>query len=193
MAKVKTKGLLELRKKLNSVFKIAINKSLRDKKLRDDVGKAIVENIRNNPNRTWLASQVTKEFREYFEQFNTTHPDYRRSKINITFTGELLNDLARNVKADTNNLALIIEHSNKSHKNYKSGGLFKPKSVQVTSLKSKKTRNVVQKKTHKEISGYVQDKGYDYLQIDDKTTKIITELIRTTVFKYLKDALKIEN
>ncbi|MCB1713242.1 MAG: hypothetical protein KDH96_12460, partial [Candidatus Riesia sp.] len=168
MAKVTIKGVAELRQKLGSKFKIAVNKTLRDKELRLKIGKIVVHEIRNNPSVTFLASPVTKEFREYFEQFNKTHPDYRRPKINFTFTGELLDDLINNVKADTNSLAFIIEHSSGKHKNYKSGGLFKQKKALVSSLKTKKTRSITIKQSHKDIQGYLKkiDPKYDYLVLN---------------------------
>lgn len=181
---INVRGLTELRRKLKSKFKIVINRTLRDKGLRLKIGRIIENDIRKNfgGNKSVLASPVTQAFREYFEQFNKTHPDYRRPKINITFSGALLNDLANNVKADTTKLAFIIEHSNKKHPGYKDGGkTFKPRTVQVTSLSNRKTRNVKQKRSYKEIGEFVVDKGYDYLTVSAAAEKIIIDLIKKRI------------
>jgi hypothetical protein len=184
---IKVNGLTKLRNVLKRKFKIIINKTLRDKALRLRVGKIVEQDIRDNFNET--PAEFTKDMRAYLEQFNKTHPDYRRSKINITFTGELLDDLAKNVKADTTKLAFIIEHSNKKHKAYKQASQTKRgRKVTVTSLKSRKTRDVrdtfskQERKTHKEISEHIiNDHGYDYLKISDKAEKDILKLIRNTI------------
>ena len=105
MARVTIKNLDQLRKKLNSKFKIVLNKTLRDKGLRLKIGRLIEADIRKNFSKT-VKSPATTAFRKYFEQYHETHSTYNRSKINITFTGELLNDLATNVLADTTNLGM---------------------------------------------------------------------------------------
>ena len=184
---VKIKGLQELRKRLNYRFKIVMNKTLRDKALRLEIGKIIAQDIRDNFDNgtTVLASPITRAFREFLEQYNSTHPDYRRARINITFTGELLDDLAKNVKADTTKLAFVVEHSNKKHKNYKSGGTFKGKKEQVTS-KAGKTRNVTVRLTHKEITEHLIKKGYDYIKVSDDAEKIILKLIKNKILENIK-------
>ncbi len=181
---VKVRGLTELRKKLNSKFKVVINKTLRDKATRLEVGKIIAQDIRDNFNED--ASEITQAFREFFEQYNTTHPDYRRSKINITFTGELLEDLATNVKADTTKLAFIVEHSDKKHANYKSGGTFKDKKAGVTSLKTQKTRNITVKQSHRRISDKLIAMGYDYLKVSDDAEKKILQLLKSKILENIK-------
>lgn len=181
---IQVRGLADLRRKLKAKFKKVINNTLRDKALRLKIGKVIEQDIRDNfgGNMSVLASQTTREFREYFEQFNKTHPDYRRPKINITFTGKLLEDLANNVKADTTKLSFIVAHSNKKHPGYKDGGrTFKPRTVQVTSLKTRKTTNRQQKRTYKEIGEFVVDNGYDYLTVSDRAEKIILDLIKKRI------------
>ena len=188
MAVVKIRNLSQLRKNLNAKFKIVINKTLRSKNLRDQVGKVVAQDIRDNfeNGTSVLASPITQAFREFLEQYNSTHPDYRRRKINITFTGELLNDLASNVKADTINLGFIIEHSNKKHSTYKSGGTFAKKTVKVTSLKTKKTTDREQKLTHRQISDHVIARGYDYLKVSDKGKKEILKLVQKEILANIK-------
>lgn len=184
MANITITGMSALRRKLNSKAKVVINKTIRDKKLRMKIGEIVAQDIRDNFDEP--ASDITEAFRQFFEQYNKTHPDYRRDKINITFTGDLLKDLATNVKADTINLGFIVQHSKKPHKNYKSGGTFSAKTVQVTSLKSKKTRNVTQKRTHREISKDIIDRGYDYLHVTDSAKDKIIKLMRNEIIDKIK-------
>jgi hypothetical protein len=193
MAKgIKVKGLTQLRRKLQSKFKLIINKTLRDKSLRLKVGKIVEQDIRDNFSES--ASPFTQAMREYLEQFNTTHPDYRRSKINITFTGDLLEDLASNVKADTVRLAFIVDHSNKKHKRYKQpSDVTKGKKIQVTSLRSRKTRDVrdsfakAPQLTHKQISNHlINDLKYDYLNVTKGAESEILLLIKKTIMDNIK-------
>ena len=186
MVRVRIKGLRALERRFNLGFRIAISRTLRNKALRNRVGIIVEQDIRKNFNET--ASPVTQKFREYFEKFNKTHPDYKRSKINITFTGDLLRDLANNVKADIRGAAFVIEHSNKKHPNLKSGS-GKKRTVQVTSLKTKKTRNVEQKRTHREISEFVKKKGYDYLYISDSAQLQIIALIKKVLLNNIEKEL----
>ena len=191
MARIKINGLKELERRFTLATRLAISKTLRDKILRNDVGLIVENDIRKNFNEK--ASKVTQDFREYFEQFNKTHPSYRRSKINITFTGELLRDLATNVKGDIKNRQLVIEHSDRKHSSLKDGGnTFKKKTVQVTSLKTKKTRSVEQKKTHKQISEFVQSKGYDYIKVSDEAQDKIIALIEKVLLNNIQKELGVK-
>lgn len=174
MATIKVKGLEQLRKSVNSKLKVAINKTLRDKSLRKFVGETIRDDIRKNFK--GIPQQSTVKYRTYLEQFNSTHPDYSKGKINITFSGELLEDLAKNVKADTTKLMLIVEHSDKKHRLYKVGN-------------KRKRKGARKKSSYSEISQGIQDHGYDYLQISDQASKLITNDIKETLFKYLSEAL----
>lgn len=182
MAVVEIKGLKSFQRKLQTRVKASIRKTLRDKSLRKKVGDIVAQDIRDNYKAT--PKKFTKEMREWLEEFNQTHKDYDRDKINITFTGELLEDLANNIKADTTRLAFVIEHSNKKHKNYKTKGKgLKPRKVQVTSLKTRKTSNVAVKKSYQQISKYIrEDHGHDYLKVSTHGQAKIIKLIRNKIF-----------
>lgn len=193
MAKLRIKRL----KTVQSKVRKAITSAARKKEVRDGIGEIIVDHIKDNP--LGNASPVTQDFRAFFEQFNKTDSKYRRSKINITFTGELLDDLRKNVKVDTTTgeVRYIIEQSDKQHKNYKSGDkkrgvkpLFKTKKVEVTSLKTKKTRKVELKKTHKQIGKYVEQKGYDYLTFDLKLLDKVITFISNSIDKIIREKFK---
>lgn len=178
--RVKVTGL----KNFQSQIVKEIRKILRDKTTRQSVGRIVVAGIRSSS--FGEPSNVTMQFRKFFEQYNKTHPEYRRSNINITFTGELLNDLQKNVKADFGGgkNEYIIEHSGKLHKGYDSGEARKKgkRKIEVTSLKSKKTRETRQKYSRQRISyqmisEYLIEKGYDYLQLNDATINRVLRYI----------------
>tara|TARA_R110000868_G_C10972548_1_gene770429 strand:- start:19898 stop:20476 length:579 start_codon:yes stop_codon:yes gene_type:complete len=184
---IKITGLTQLRRKLNSKFKIVMNKTMRDKILRNKVGAIIAADIRKNFKRT--PSSATRKFREYFEKYNDTHSDYDINNINITFTGELLNDLASNVKADTVNLLFIVEHSDKKHKLLKGARKSKAKTITVTS-KSGKSRQARPQKTNKEISEIlINDLKLDYLKVTDSAQSEIIKLLRKEISKNIKSIM----
>ena len=166
MAKLKITNLKQIQTKLR--FKVT--KALRDPEIRKGVAEIVVSEIQKDSS---PAGKVTQKWREYLEQGNATDKAYKRSKINITFTGDLLRDLITNVKAKfgSGKSEYIIEHSKKRHKKYKkpNGKLSKGKA-----------------KTMQEISGYVQDLGYDYLKFSDNTQSKVIKFVREKIFKNLK-------
>jgi len=173
MAIARVKNTQAVRRLVGSRFKVAITKMLRSKELRLKVGRIVEEDIRKNFRKS-VTSKATLAFRKYYEKYNPTHPDYNRRIINITFTGDLLEDLAKNVKADTNKLELIVEHSDKKHKLYK----------------LRKRKGGRKRHSHKEISEFVISKGYDYLQITDKASAKIRKLVQEELFALLKQQFK---
>jgi hypothetical protein len=172
MATARIKNLEQFRRTVGAKSKIAINKMLRDPELRARVGSIVTEDIQKHFKQP--ASATTQRIRQYLEQYNMTDPRYQRSIINITFTGELMEDLANNVKADTTKLQLVIDHSQKKHSLYITGK-GKPKG---------------QRKTHKEISNHVRDLGYDYLQISDNASREILKAIKEKLLQTLAQVLR---
>jgi hypothetical protein len=175
LQRVKVTGI----KQLNSKLTKEIRKILRDKTTRQSVGRIVVAGIRSMQKP--VQSQVTIAFRKYYEKFNKTHPEYRRSNINITFTGDLLNDLQKNIKADFSGSKneYVLEHSDKKHKKYKTAKKRKKK-------KSKTTEAL----THQMISEYLIEKGYDYLQLDDKTINRVLRYINIRLKNQLSKVFK---
>jgi len=188
MATVEIKGIKELTKRFKLGAKIAISKTLRSKDLRNSIGNVVENDIRKNFNEK--ASSVTQSFREYFEQFNSTHPDYKRSKINITFTGDLLRDLATNVKFNVPKGLLVIAHSDKKHKRLNDPAkTFSSKTAEVSSLKTKKVRKVTIAASHKDISKAIQKRGFDYIKITPDAERQIIVLIQKTLLNNLRKEL----
>ena len=168
MAKVRVKGVNELAAKLNRNLRIELNKLFRDADLRRKIGSIIAEDIKDNVN-FGAPSAATDEWRGRYEPYNTTDPKYDRSKLNATFTGELLADLASNVKAIPSELTFLVEHSKKKHKRYSGPNGKIGKSV-----------------LYSKISSYlVNDLNYDYFKLSDRGQKLITDEIRKVFFKLL--------
>ena len=166
MAKLRIKNL----RQVQTAIRKEITKGLRDPEIRKGVGEIVVEEIQANP--VPVTSKVTKAWRKYLEQGNKTDSKYRRSQINITFTGELLEDLKNNVKArfGGGKAEYVIEQSNKKHRKYKSPS-GKP-------LKGAR-------QSYKNISEFIIKKGYNYLTFSSKSKKRVINFIRERLFKNL--------
>ena len=189
MAKLKVKNLKQVQ---NSIRK-DLTKILREKSVRQGVAEIVVNEIRSTKFGT--AHKFTVKMREYLKQFNKVHEKFKMNDIRITFTGELLNDLIKNIKASFNKgtVDYVIEHSDKMHKVYRQASNSKKKKIEVTSLKTKKTRDVrdfssKQKPvSYKTISeNIIHKNGYDYLKFSESTKEKVIEFIRKTLFNKLK-------
>lgn len=174
MAKLKVTNL----GKIKTSIRKAVIKAARDPEIRSGIGEIVVDDIQDNPVAT--AGQTTQMFREYLEQFNTTDEKYKRPKINITFTGDLMKDLKQNVKSDIQGMQVsyIIEQSNKIHKNLKTGS------------KKKKGGKPRQKFTHKEIGQFVEQKGYNYLEFTKRLLDKLSQFIQNKLKEKVKGNLK---
>ena len=156
MAKVKVKGLNNIPSKIRK----AITKQLRTKEVRQGFAKIVVDDIRDSD--YGRPSDSYYQWREDNDGLNKTHSKYNRDKINITFTGELLDDLEKNAVVETTQgkVQYVLEHSDKLHKSYKT--------------QSGKTKRV----TFSKISEGVQ-RYYSYLTVSknaiNKGSKYIVE------------------
>lgn len=163
MAKLRITNL----KQVQTSLRKKITKEMRKPEIRKGVAEIVVDEIKNadygNP------SDGYYEWRRLNDGLNKTDPKYNRNKINITFTGELLTDLIKNIRAkfSKGNATYIIEHSDKTHKPYKT-------------QKGKTSRS-----SYKDISKGVQ-RYYQYLKFSDKTQSKVIKFIRDRVFKNLK-------
>jgi len=161
MAKVKVTGL----KKVRSDIRKFITKELRQKELRAEVGDIVVQSIRATKYGTPAAS--TKKWRKRYDKLNKTHDTYRQNNINVTFTGELLNDLAGNVKAKSTGgqFVYVVEHSSKLHKKYNGVSGKIGKRVKYSTISD----------------GIINKHGYDYLNISKGTLKKVVSHINRTL------------
>jgi hypothetical protein len=163
MARLKVKNMkniqTKVRKKIRSVLKL--------KAIRNGVGDIVVDAIQDGS--FGSPSDKYRAWRSRNDSLNKTHGKYDKDNINITFTGELLKDLRNNVKADFDGSksSYIIEHSDGSHKPYKTKG--------------GKTKSV----TYKKISKGLQ-KLYPYLTFHRGTQANILKFIKTELFKRIK-------
>lgn len=166
MAKLKIKNL----KGIQSKIKKAIIKAARSPEIKQGVADTVVDQIRKESS---AASAATIAWRKYLEKGNQTHPDYRQPKINITFTGEQLDDLKKKPLVDTTGgkIEYTIQHTGGKHKKYR-----KPNGKPAKGSAKKYT----------EIQGYLKKLGYDYLTFSGKSKKRVIEFIRKNIFKNLK-------
>jgi hypothetical protein len=163
MAKLKILNL----KQVQTSLRKQITKELRSKEIRTGVAEIVVNEIQDGD--FGSPSEPYRDWRSMNDGINKTDPKYNRNKINITFTGELLRDLIKNIKAkfSSGNATFILEHSDKKHKPYKT--------------KAGKTKQ----SSYKDISKGVQ-KYYPYLKFSSKTQSKVIKFIRDKVFKNLK-------
>lgn len=158
-------------KNVQSQVRKKITLALRNPDIRKGVGEIIVDQIKKEP--VPVTSNATIAWRKYWEKANQTDQAYNRRNINITFTGELLMDLMKNVKAKFNrgSVSYIIEQSNKKHKKYK-----KPN--------GKPSRSAAL--TYKEIGAEIEKKGYEYLTFSEKSKTRVLGFIKKTLLRGIK-------
>lgn len=162
MSKVKIKNLNQVR---SSVRKI-ITQAARDKDVRSEIGEVVINEIKDNPLGT--AAKSTQKWRARYEKLNITDPKYSRFKINATFTGELLEDLRKNIRlrSVTGIIQYIIQHSSKKHKAYNGvRGRFGGGSEYTTIQKG------------------LEDNGYDYLSLKSSSIARISQSIKEIIRK----------
>lgn len=171
MATVKVKGL----KQINSAIRKFITKELRRKELRQGVGEIVVKSIRAQRFRSLSSDESYYKWRKIYDnpKLNKTHPKYKRNNINITFTGELLNDLQKNIKSKSTSgkFEYIISHSDKLHKKY--NGV---------------SGKIGSRSKYSDISdGIINKWGYDYLSFDNKTLNKVVSYINKEIVKSFKN------
>lgn len=172
MAKLRVTNLSKVKLKVRR----QIIQTMRSKKVRQEVGKAIVDGIRDESMGS-VTNPATIAWRKYLSVKNKTHPKYEPTKYNATFTGELLKDLEKNVVADFSDgkAQFVLEHTDKKHKKYKKpdGGTLKGKPA-----------------TYKQISQWLLQLGYPYLVFSNENKKNVLEVLRDVVKKKLKKRLE---
>lgn len=167
MATVKIKGADILAKTLNRKLRIVLNKVFRDKDLRKLVGKIIADDIKANVDFK-EAEDSTIRTREYLERFNTTDPLYNKQRVKALFSGQLINDLANNVKGFPTKQTFEVKHSGKRHKGYKT--------------KNGKTKSI----PFQELSDIlIDDMKLNYFNITDDAQSRILEAVQNKFFDEL--------
>ena len=163
MAKLNVTNL----KEVETSLRLKITKELRSKEIRNGVAEIIVKEIQDGD--FGAPSESYRDWREMNDGINQTDKKYDIGKINITFTGELLKDLIKNVRASfrAGKASYILEHSDNLHKPYKT--------------KKGKTKS----SSYKDISSGLQ-RYYPYLKFSDKTQSKVIKFIRDKIFKNLK-------
>ena len=167
MAKVQIRNLDKVRRQVSAKANIEINKTLRDAKLKKEIVDQVVNFWRENPVRT--AADSTIENRIYLEKYNRTHPSYNLPLINITFTGQQLEDLYRGIISRPTQGIIEIKNTERVRRRYKgkSGAIGKP--IKFS-----------------ELYEHLASDGLDYLNLPKKITDKIAEIIRQRLLKVFK-------
>ncbi len=166
--KMRLKNLDEL----NGVIEKRVSKTLKNKKVSEGVSNIVAKGVKDRNIK--VKSPVTLAWRKYLEKGNTTDGKYARTKINFTFTGELLKDLARNVKLKITKKGAeyTIQNSKSLHKKYKNpeGKPLKGKPV-----------------SFKQINTYLNSLGYYYLKkVSKKRTDQIVRYLKKEIMNRFK-------
>lgn len=163
MATVRVTGL----KGIQSRLRKAITRVLRSKSLRMKLGELVTESIKKKTFRRVSSSEPYYKFRSNIT--NKKDGAFNNSKINITITGDLLKDIAKNVRVNTTAGKVVyeIQASDKLHKPYR--------------LKTGRSTKRVPFSTIQEgIERY-----YDFLNFDDKTIRSLIKLVQKELNKEL--------
>lgn len=178
-------------KQIQTHIRKMITKEMRAKEVSRGVANIVVDDIKDS--KLGTPAPFTKDMRAYLEQTNKTDPKYKRSKISANFTGELLQDLISNVRTSITkgDIFFVLEHSNKSHKQYKQpkgkSRFSKKKTHKETRFDKKtgtnKTVNRATKIPYKFISTQlIKRLGYDYMKMSVATKAKVTAFIRKKIY-----------
>lgn len=113
MAIIKFKGFDKLEKQL----KERMHKALLDKKLLNDVGEAVVKEIRGNARTSGSRTgekfdtleESTIKSRKQIAKYNPTGTSYSAKKSNMTLTGQTLNSISFKTASDKPLLSIVAE------------------------------------------------------------------------------------
>lgn len=174
-----------------------LRKAARDKEFRQDLGDLLIDDISKRTFRRLKSSEPYYEFRE---RVQGKSPKYKRGKLNLFLTGQLMKDLASNVKTtfEKGRAIFTFQNSSKRAKPYRvtqnyttKRGKKKSRTVRIgrrlssTDLKTKKTRTRIIGSRFSDIQKGLIANGYDYLEI----TKSLRLKIRKRATKLLRKAL----
>lgn len=169
MAEVKIKGLDKLEIKLKKQVNKGMRRLLRSKAARETVAQTAKDEIRKNV--FGVAAASTQETRARLEETNKTHPSYNRAAINVTFTGEQIDDLRANLLTGSNALGYKIEHGSGKHKQYKNS----------------KGKNIGKKIEYRTLQKHLKTKGYDYTILTADNRRKIGSKLKKVVDKLFKN------
>lgn len=170
MARIRVSGL----KGIKSSIRKEITKELRAKELRQTMGALVAESIKDNPQGS--ASKGTVKWRKRYERLNATDPKYNLLTINFTFTGELLEDLKKNVRVATERGKIIFTFANSDKRHRKYQGV---------------TKKIGSRSKYSEIEKGLRDLDYDYPRLEDGVIEKITKFVREKILTALRKTFKV--
>lgn len=169
MSKTKVKvKLTALERKLRKVVR-----GLKKDEFAETIRDEIVNKVRKDAFRFKTGKKfrklhpITIESRKKLAKYNQTHPEYKPSKPNLTFTGRLLDSVKGKIQAKGSSIVLKIDVSG-MHAPYKSalGEIGKP-------IRNRKIRDNLAKM------------GRDPLELSKKANRNLTRIIMATIKKRL--------
>jgi hypothetical protein len=165
-------------KKLNKIpatIRKEITKELRQKEIRQEIGDIVAETIKDEI--AGAPAPLTLKWRERYDSLNKTDEKYGRFKINFTFTGELLRDLARNVKLSTvaQKIVFLFQNSDRKHSKYQ--GV---------------TKKIGSRSPYSKIAEGLRGHGYDYPKINESAVKMARKFVREKILDKLKKTFRVK-
>ena len=170
----------------------------REKEIREEVGKILVEDIQK---RNYRSVDKNEPYAKKRERIQGKSKQHKPRKINLTVTGELLQDIVNNVKTKIEKgvISFVFEHSNKRHKPYKERidyvtkkgekkSKFKTRRrrIDYTDLETKQVKKKTVRTSYKVIQKGQESYGYDYLSLTDKMRLKIKNKISKLIIKTLR-------
>ena len=184
-------------------FRKRVRKIVRDKDVRKEIGDLVVKDIQGRTYRKLnLGNKGDKAYFRFREAVKGKSPKYKKRKINLTITGELLNDIATNVKTKLSGgkLEWVFQHSSKRHKSYQLSIEYQTKKgkkktktvrrggrkVQSTDLQTKKVKTRRVGARYDDIREGLESYEYFYLTISEKMRLAIVKRARKIISRKLK-------
>jgi len=138
------------------------------------------------------------EWLKILEKFNETSPFYKRLKSNATFTGQLLDEGIKYDFGPYGSHVVTIGFSDKKHKPLniahkkaltKKGNINKKAREAIKAGNAKEYSAQLSKKrvTFKQIAGWLEDKGWNLLDMSPRLEKSINRLVITKLRTMLRD------
>lgn len=171
---------------------------VRDKETRLAIGQVVIDDISK---RTFRRIKSNESYFKFRERVQGKSPKYKRGKLNLFLTGQLMEDLKNNTRVKFEKARALFEfqNSNKRRKPYrvtqeyttkrgkkKTRTIRTGRKVQFTDLETRKTRTRLLGARFSDIQDGLISSGYDYLEV----TKSLRLKIRRTASRIISKALR---
>lgn len=177
MSKVKITGVDIVERRIKDMF----SKVRKSKAMRVEIGEFVVNRVRAEARRGKPLNDArffpslkgsTVKRREKLSRINSTHPTFKASRANITFTGQLVNALTYRLDAE----GIFIEVADTARK-------------KIKLLKGGDSEEVL---TNQELNEFLRQLGFEFYTASgiERETKILNR-INNIVKRYVRRAIKL--